>query len=271
MPLALQRADHPSENRHTARSGPPWIFVCFWLVTLEAERVTALRRTACFGTPPRTPRELTIARRHASPRVLRLALRVRDPLLHRGQRRAPPRCTRGTRVELDAVGPEPRRHRREHRVGDREPPNRNGPPLRSSALAPDRLTRSARRAPRRVWPCAAACPRARPSACRGAAAESRVHLRADRAGPRPLVRVRRPQRRMLLGDVLADRERVPDHELVVVEDRHAPGRVDRRDLRLGVLLIEQDRLGLERDVRSARARGTDARTTTSTACCRRRA
>ena len=197
----------------------------------------------------RGSRELDDPRaRHA--RVLRLALGVRDPLAASPAAPTPRRRTRvHARVELDAVG--------RNRVvtganiasAIEKRAEQERPAARGEALAPDRL--HALRIGERLGRVALArlVRRARPSACRAAAPRSPSASRPliARARARAL-RVGRPQpRRDQLGDVLADRERVPDHEVAVVEHRHASRRVDRRDLRLRVRLIEQDRLRLERD------------------------
>jgi uncharacterized protein (TIGR02996 family) len=182
-----------------------------------------------------------------------LRLRRRDPLRHRRVRPHRLRVVGLRSVQRDPVRTEPHDDRRVHAVRDRPPPEQVLTRRRvRPRVAPDRahaidVRRDLRRDPTRRRRAAPDVHRHR----RPQRREPRVHLGGDRARLRPVRRVAWPQ----LGggeelrQVLADRQRVPHGQVRVAQDRHAPGRRPRVDLRPRVLLIERDHDLVERRAR----------------------
>ena len=82
--------------------------------------------------------------------------------------------------------------------------------------------------------------------------ERAVHLGTDRAGPRTRHRIGGPHARMPLGQVLGDRERIPDDRVAVVQCRHEARRREAAVRRIAAAPDELDADLAERSARELR-------------------
>src|ERR1700733_2897637 len=148
------------------------------------------------------------------------------------------------RAQARAVRLKAKKHRREHRVGNAEVAEQ---PVTAAAV----LLAAAR--PNLIDSCDVRpqLGRLRHTPISGAYVhraliaqrlKARVHFRGDRAGPGRSQAIAGGAAACRLGGIFTDRERIPDFDAVVDEQRNAPRRRLRRDLRLIIALIERNDL-----------------------------
>ena len=110
------------------------------------------------------------------------------------------------------------------------------------------------------------------SSSRCAAPKTRNASRRDRARPRARRRVGRPHVRMPLGEIFGDRQRIPDHDVAVVQAGHAAPTARTTQLAgLGTVPGQRDHAPPRTARPRASSRASRAATTTSSSCCRCRA
>src|SRR6185312_15960637 len=163
------------------------------------------------------------------------------PFLDVGMREQRFKITAGNTAELHVVGAEPKRDRRVEAVGDRIAAAQIGAagPEATARLLEDRahtldVRREAGRPRPYIDPLA--------NAHRHFASqrrESGMHLGADRARPRTSARIVGPHLRMALGEMLRDRERIPDDRVPVMQARHEPRWQERVAARIRHQVVER--------------------------------